>query len=743
MRPFALAGFCYLLTLTAAVYFGASLSLALGCVCLLCFCVLALHPKTRGYRVVLAALLISALGFGSFSAYSRSAIQPAARLDGRDAVVTGTVCELPYRAYGRFYYLLKVERIEAENAPRVEKIRLSAQNALDVDIYGTVRGRVHFFKPSGDDAGFSSPAYYASKGITLFAYLYEYEEVQTAPPAAKPPYYYALELRRKMLGSVRRLLPPGEADLVAGVLLGDTSGISEEIKSDFKTVGITHILSVSGLHMATMSQLFLLLLGLFRVPRRLSSAAAMAGVLAFMAVTGFVPSVMRSGIMCLIFLAGAVFRRRADSLNSLGTAVALLGLSNPYAAADLGLLLSFSATLGMILLSNRITRRLRVWRGKIQHGRALLDGAGSALATTVSATLFTLPIILLSFGTVSLVSPLANLLEVLPSTLLMGFSALAAVLNLSEYTAFLAMPFALFSGLLAKYMSFCAGLLAQIPYASVSAAYGFVRLWFAASLVLGAAAFARRKNGRSMLRAASMLSVILLLCGIFSYQLSMRNVTRVAVLKVGNGISVALIQNGRGAVVGCSGFTSAAARTYLRGQGVSRLDYLQMAGDSDEEYLAASELVPAFAPRDLLVRRDGAIFLGKALPYAETVHYFDGEAQTSLWGNVTVTNVSDGAQVYTGIDVRGIRILLCSSGCDAALLPQKWREADFAVMDDPPRGLAALQPMVTVLSMEEETLRQHLASADFAGVAACFTGDAGNFLIDISKDGTVKLRREV
>ena len=86
-----------------------------------------------------------------------------------------------------------------------------------------------------------------------------------------------------------------------------------------------------------------------RLPKRFAAGLTMAGVLCFMALTGFVPSVMRSGIMLLFYLGSQVMRRNADSINSLGLAVFLLGLANPYAAADTGLLLSFSATLGLLL----------------------------------------------------------------------------------------------------------------------------------------------------------------------------------------------------------------------------------------------------------------------------------------------------------------------------------------------------------------------------------------------------------
>ena len=132
---------------------------------------------------------------------------------------------------------------------------------------------------------------------------------------------------------------------------------------------------------------------------------------------------------------------------------------------------------------------------------------------------------------------------------------------------------------------------------------------------------------------------------------------------------------------------------------------------------------------------------GKKLTLAGTVYRYEKKARVSLWGNVSVFQYSDGARAYTGLTVNGVRILLCSSGCDAAALPEEWKRADFVVTDDPPRGASALQPFVTVLSMGEDSAQQNLAALDRLGVASCATGGAGNLLIDIMPDGTITLRR--
>ena len=88
----------------------------------------------------------------------------------KDAIITGTLCELPTKAYGKFYYVVEVNEIDHHKSnlfPR--KIRISTSTAIDIDVYETIEGKVHFFLPESG-AGYSSRSYYLSKGISLFAF---------------------------------------------------------------------------------------------------------------------------------------------------------------------------------------------------------------------------------------------------------------------------------------------------------------------------------------------------------------------------------------------------------------------------------------------------------------------------------------------------------------------------------------------------------------------------------------------
>ncbi len=739
-RPLVLVGFCYLLTLAAAVYFGAELSLILACGCLLGFAVAMFVPKTCSVGVLPVALITMSLALGSFYAYSESTVVPSLALAEKDAVISGMVCELPYQAYNRFYYVVDVNDISLPNAPKTLKIRLSSQSALNVESYSHIKGKVHLFLPSGGE-GYSSRSYYASKGITLFAYLYEYENVKITAPTQKPPYYYALNLRSALLKSVRSMLPPDEANLINGVLFGDTASLSAQVTSDFRAIGISHILSVSGLHMTTMAQLLMMLLLFFRVPKKPSAVIAAGGVVCFMAVTCFVPSVVRSGVMCLLYLLGIIFSRRPDSLNSLSAAVLFIGLFNPYAAADVGLLLSFFATLGLILYSNSVSNYFNKKYDKIKRISSLVRGVNGVIGTTVSAVLFTLPIVIVTFGSVSLAAPISNLLELVPSTLMMNFAAIAAVVNLIAPQSFLAMPFALAAGLLAKYMQACAHWLAQIPYACVSASYGFVLIWLSGTILLIAATMLMMKS-RRLFEATALLSTILLLTGILSYQISMRNVTRLAVLDVGSAESVVLTRNGHAAVIGCGGFSANTISNYLHGQGVTQLDYIQPLTLTREESKNTAELINEFVPKLLVMRSNDCMdsFLEKAVPKVRKVSAYDCTAASNLWNNADIRIQSAGVANAVRITVNKVSVLICPTDADLSVLPKDWLFSDFVVMDSLPQKPDLLESVYMVLSMDEEDLRKNMT--EMKSLNPIVTGGDGNIVLELKNDKTLKLRRE-
>ena len=110
-------------------------------------------------------------------------------------------------------------------------------------------------------------------------------------------------------------MPVQQASLTNALLLGDKQGLNRDVKTQFNITGAGHLIVVSGLHMSVIANfLYMFFYKLFRRGRP-ACMASISGIFVFMAVTGFTPSVMRAGIMLVIYMAGRLFHKQADSLD--------------------------------------------------------------------------------------------------------------------------------------------------------------------------------------------------------------------------------------------------------------------------------------------------------------------------------------------------------------------------------------------------------------------------------------------
>lgn len=218
--------------------------------------------------------------------------------------------------------------------------------------------------------------------------------------------YTVGELREALTERIRTAVPSEEGELLAALLLGVRDGLSDTLSRDMTRIGTVHILSLSGLHLALLTGGLGWLLQRLRLGKRPRLLLLLLFSLAFVVFTGFSTSVMRAGFMLLFSVLPLFFREERDSLSSLGAAVALICLAAPYAVKDAALWLSALSTLGILLLFDRMRRE----EESASLPRRLLRWVLTALAVTVAASVATLPLTLTLYGTLPLLSPLANLL---------------------------------------------------------------------------------------------------------------------------------------------------------------------------------------------------------------------------------------------------------------------------------------------------------------------------------------------
>ena len=225
-----------------------------------------------------------------------------------------------------------------------------------------------------------------------------------------------LNFKNKLRESIYRNLSPPHSSILAAIILGDKRQISDEWKEKLNFAGVRHLTAVSGMHVAVLSAIlmsFFLALGFWRKQAFYFTVFLIAF---FVILTGLQTSAIRAGIMAGLFLLARHLGRENSSTRAIVLAASFMLLQNPLLLRfDVGFQLSFLAVMGIIYAGPIFQNWLRRIPDKFQ--------LRSILAMTLSAQIFTLPILIYNFGYISQVAPLTNLLILpfLPYIMILGF----------------------------------------------------------------------------------------------------------------------------------------------------------------------------------------------------------------------------------------------------------------------------------------------------------------------------------
>jgi len=217
---------------------------------------------------------------------------------------------------------------------------------------------------------------------------------------------HAGEVRARAETALGRGMPPREAALARGFVLGEDDEIDAATKEDFRRSGLAHLLAVSGQNVALLALLAMPLLAALGMPLRTRLLWILGLIAVYVPLAGAGPSIQRAGIMGALSVLATLGGRRASRFYALLAAAVAVLLLDPGIAADVGWQLSFAAVLGIILLAGGLRSAIAARIGDRGWRRALADAA----AMTIAATLATAPLIAFHFEGVSTLTLAANLL---------------------------------------------------------------------------------------------------------------------------------------------------------------------------------------------------------------------------------------------------------------------------------------------------------------------------------------------
>lgn len=379
-----------------------------------------------------------------------------------------------------------------------------------------------------------------------------------------------------------------------GLITGDDSVLPENDYVALQNSGLAHITSVSGLHVSILSAIVLRFL--FFLKNKVARNFLCLGTLIILCgICGFAPSALRAAFMIGVTFVGEMIGRKGDSRNAFGIAVLCLLIPSPFLICSVSFLLSFFATLGIILL-NPILSKLSftfLFTSFSYIPSRFMRGIISSITISISCLIFVSPITYLFFGTVTPASIIANLLTISVVNIVFFLCIVILALGLIPFGSFIAAPFAFITNLGVNYIMFVANRISALTISGLSFNFGNINiLWYIViALVLGASiavlVLTKKHIKKKKLKTASKIICIVSI-SLFVLTFSLRffitdnhkdipdNVLVVTFLNVGQG-NCAIIQYGDElAVVDCGGSLPAGqlAADYLRKNKIDDIDYL-------------------------------------------------------------------------------------------------------------------------------------------------------------------------
>ena len=257
--------------------------------------------------------------------------------------------------------------------------------------------------PKRNPGGFDYNQYLRGKNIYVLMYTLDHT-ISFTGRSLTPFENMATRFRQDMFEHIQNNFSLVEGDFINGLLLGERS-IDDEIEEEFNVLGVSHILSVSGLHVGYVYLFVSVICNALRLNKKLQFLIVSLLLYFYCFMVGFNDPVMRASFMFLFSLFAQTINKKYDSLNVLCLLASIYIVNNPYVIYNVGFQLSYSAVLSIGIIYPYLNNKFRMKEKLIEYIKSLL-------ILTLSVQIGTLPITLYHFNSLPLLSIIANLIIV-------------------------------------------------------------------------------------------------------------------------------------------------------------------------------------------------------------------------------------------------------------------------------------------------------------------------------------------
>lgn len=468
------------------------------------------------------------------------------------------------------------------------RVRVNLPDGASVRCWETFQAKCQLKAPSS-----ASAAYYWRSGCVASASPYRVSV--TRPGGVLGCICRARDAGIAACESAR--LRDGQADdayaLLQAVLFGYRQDLfASGFYDDVKTVGLAHIVAVSGSHLVIVSGFFSAVLCALRLPKLVRVPLQVCFVFAYAAFAGMPVSALRAAVMTCCALSSHFARRRSSSITALSCCIVFMVSTRPFLAVSVSLALSSFASLGIVLLAGYFSE----WFDELFAHRARF--ASQTLAATLAANVLTVGVSCAVFSQLPLVSPLSNLL----AAPLFTAMVCAGVVSTAASLAVPALAPALFAvpAYLAKLAVEAVNLLAGVPFACIP-----IDARVVPGLLAGAVAVFLLLRFRPRPSRAGVFAVLSSACCLFVcvlFVLPKAHGTQVVMLDVGQGDAV-VYRSGGHAVLVDTGTNDSQVLAGLARHDVRTLDAVLVTHPDDDHCGSLQAVLDAVPVGRVLVAR--------------------------------------------------------------------------------------------------------------------------------------------
>ena len=525
-------------------------------VALVCACgVAAASPRAR-WSACAAAVVLAGWWWGSvrLDELDGSVLLPeAGRSAEFGAIVTG-----PVRT-SRFALRVpaEVRRID-ERAVR-ERVLLELPLGRSPPQGAVLVLRATISEPRGAEGGFDERGWLARRGVHVVLHGRAWRVVARRGGIGG--------VSDRLRAHVARAIAPGlegeRRAVLAGIVLGEDEGLSDELQDDFKASGLYHLLAVSGQNITFLALGVLGLAYLLGVPRLAAEVVVIAAIGGYVLAVGWQPSVVRAGVAGGLASLAWLLSRPRDRWHFLALGAAVLLGWTPASLLEPGFQLSFAAVASIFLLMPRLRAAL--------EGYPLTNTLRDALAVSTACGAATAPILWLQFGSVPVYSLPANALVAVVVGPLLGLALVGSLIEPVLPSAALALGW--LNGWLAAYIATCARVVGGLPFAEIGSGVAVCILLGTPVALLALQRLPRWRRPAAVACGAALLPAVLVWQLLPTRVLPPPTGLRITVLDVGQGDAI-LLQVPQGAVLVDQGPPEAKVAQQVRRLGVPRLSAL-------------------------------------------------------------------------------------------------------------------------------------------------------------------------